>query len=701
MRGIEIDPKNYKLLCLNLLIQAPNADILEKFEKKNSLLVLTHTGLLNSIDVIGGNPPYGAKPEVERAFITSDKKVISLTEAQSLHSEESTKKGTKGKIIIDSYWGSLDKGKAGVVKNSTAQFMMLYLRALKVGGRCGIVIDRGILINGNDPSKKSWERDFRMEFMNLSEIWKIILLPKGIFETTSFDTAIIFFRKGNPTMNIEFVEGYFKKQDKGKGNKKMYLKVIGNVLREKIEEKLFSLDPKDYFGNEESIDEEQFMIPCEWKNLEDICDFKNGKNVHSTTVNEKTDDNPYPVLGGGIKYLGYCPNFNTEPNICLMNSVGVHAGRILRKNEKIYVNSNCFSLKSKENLNNSFIYYLLKYYENLFRDTKKGGGVPFISKSKIEKMRIPVPTNIEDQERIVKFCDYIFGASDIRPDFITFDIEKQNYHIDIAINFADNLYRYLLNEQYVEFIEKVKLAHQISYLPDIPIEIKLNHIDEEYEKNPDSIYDAFIMKEWKKITKDIEMEMKPFGDIVKNTIKGKYTSKNMEDNDGKNPNVNKSDIITSFSGNEIRTEFYNSGKNQEKKYLYIPQEYVGISSFPPKSYDKEYYIILTLSGGSGLNPYFIGNGLGKPFLIPTENTSTSTTDVIFLNLSICPKFVYYFLVYSTINIQKLAKYSSNLGHISIEKLKRLEIPIPTNPDDINRIVEYLDRKSSAFKELYT
>jgi len=146
-------------------------------------------------------------------------------------------------------------------------------------------------------------------------------------------------------------------------------------------------------------------IEMEMKPLEDICDIQKGKNVHSTTVNEKTDDNPYPVLGGGIKYLGYCPNFNTEPNICLMNNGGVHAGRILRKNERIYVNSDCFSLEAKENLNNSFIYYLLKFYENLFRDTKKGGGIPHISKSKIEKIRIPIPTNPDDINRIVEYLD--------------------------------------------------------------------------------------------------------------------------------------------------------------------------------------------------------------------------------------------------------------------------------------------------------
>lgn len=700
MRGIEIDPKNYKLLCLNLLIQAPNADILEKFEKKNSLLVLTHTGLFNSIDVIGGNPPYGAKTEVERAFITSDERVIDLTEAQTIHSEEPKKKGTKGKISIDSYWGSLDKGKSGVVKNSTAQFMMLYLRALKVGGRCGIVIDRGILINGNDPSKKSWERDFRMEFMNLSEIWKIILLPKGIFETTSFDTAIIFFRKGFPTINVEFVEGYFKCSSRVlKSNRKMTLKVLGNVSKEKIEEKLFSLDPKTYFGNEESIEgEDDFSIPCQWKNLEDIARIEYGTRITKSENSEiKTDTFKFPVYGGGD--ITFYTNVSNRPkqneNMTIIISRFAMSEKCVRiKNEKIFLNDSALSLHPI-NINHSYLGYMLKFLQKKIYSFASGQGQKNIQIFNFQKMRIPVPTNIEDQERIVKLCDYLFSRNPEVPEIEGFDYKLDLtdwiYPLSTLVEKCNgmNLIRLLLNADFNGFYEMV---HQYAG--------KYALFKYELEEKYESVYDEFIIDEWKKITKDIEMEMKPFGDIVKNTIKGKYTSKNMEDNDGKNPNVNKSDIISAFSGNVIRTGFYNSGKNQEKKYLYIPQEYIGISSFPPKSYDKEYFIILTLSGGSGLNPYFIGNGLGKPFLIPTENTSTSTTDVIFLNLSICPKFVYYFLVYSTINIQKLAKYSSNLGHISIEKLKRLEIPIPTNPDDINRIVEYLDRKSSAFKELY-
>lgn len=332
----------------------------------------------------------------------------------------------------------------------------------------------------------------------------------------------------------------------------------------------------------------------------------------------------------------------------------------------------------------------------------RGGiGIGSLNKSKIEKIRIPVPTNIEDQERIVMFCDYIFGASDIKPDFITFDIERQNYHIDIAINFADNLFRYLLNEQYVEFIEKVKLAHQISYLPDIPIEIKLNHIDEEYEKKPDSIYDAFIMKEWKKITKDIEMEMKPFGDIVKNTIKGKYSTKDIQHNDGKNPNVNKSDIITSFSGNVIRTEFYNSGTSNPIGFLDIPLEYKNIASFPSKDYQADYYIVMCTGGGNANTPKFIGNGLGKVYLLEaSKNITTNSHVILFDKIIYSPKFIFYLCKSIQLSIQETANYSANLGNISIEKLKRLEIPIPTNPDDINTIVEYLDRKSSAFKELY-
>jgi len=657
MRGIELDSKTYKLLCLNILIQAPCSDMLLKFEKKNSLSILNtdednnpNINLrLNAIDVGGGNPPYGAKTEVVRAFITPDGNVVGLKEMQDYQSKN---------VILESYWGSLDKGKAGIVKNSTAQFMMLYLRALKNQGRCGLVIDRGILINGNDPKKNSWERDFRFEFMNLSHIWKIVLLPKGIFETTSFDTAIIFFKKGIPTASVEFVEGYFKMEDKGKGNKPMYVKSLGAITRVQIENKKYSLDPKDYFGQEESTEEEQFVIPCEWIEIEKVCDIGRGISVTSETKSIKDETYKYPVMGGGLKYLGYYKEYNTESNVCLIHNGG-EAGRVLRRNEKIYINSDCFSLKSKvSTLDNNYLFYIVKLFEKKFRNKKHGGGLKHLSKYSVDLTKITIPINMEEQERIVKFCDYIFGESDVKPDFITFDIERQNYQIDIAVKHADDLYRYLLNERYIEFVDEVKLAHYISYLPDIPLKIKINEINKEYEKNPDEIYDLFIIKQWNLITKDIEMKPKKIIEFCEINLGKNINSKVVKQKDSKN-----------------KYPVLGGGK----KYLGYYSEF-----------NTEPNICLMSRGGDA---GFVSRK-NESICTNCDCFSLKTTGVL------SNDFI-FFLLKSFQNLFKVTKKGGGLQHVSRTTIENIELPIPTNPDDINRIVEYLERKTAAFNEYYS
>jgi len=41
------------------------------------------------------------------------------------------------------------------------------------------------------------------------------------------------------------------------------------------------------------------------------------------------------------------------------------------------------------------------------------------------------------------------------------------------------------------------------------------------------------------------------------------------------------------------------------------------------------------------------------------------------------KYLYYYLKNEQLNIQKLAKYSTNLGHIDMNKFKEIKIPIPS------------------------
>ena len=71
------------------------------------------------------------------------------------------------------------------IKDSVGLFLQHIYYSLKVGGKAGVVIDRGILNNGTD-KKNSWEGRLRKFLLEKCQITKIINLPTGIFKHTNF-----------------------------------------------------------------------------------------------------------------------------------------------------------------------------------------------------------------------------------------------------------------------------------------------------------------------------------------------------------------------------------------------------------------------------------------------------------------------------------------------------------------------------------
>ena len=62
------------------------------------------------------------------------------------------------------------------------------------------------------------------------------------------------------------------------------------------------------------------------------------------------------------------------------------------------------------------------------------------------------------------------------------------------------------------------------------------------------------------------------------------------------------------------------------------------------------------------------------------------------------KYLYYYLQNEQLNIQKLAKYSTNLGHIDMNKFKELKIPVPSLERQ-QEIVEYCEYNDTLIKQL--
>ncbi len=84
-------------------------------------------------------------------------------------------------------------------------FLQHVIRALKTaGGRCGMVIDEGVLFRTNEDAFVKTKRKLTDE----CDLWCIVSLPGGVFSTAGagVKTNLLFFAKGKPTERIWYYD---------------------------------------------------------------------------------------------------------------------------------------------------------------------------------------------------------------------------------------------------------------------------------------------------------------------------------------------------------------------------------------------------------------------------------------------------------------------------------------------------------------
>src|SRR5216683_2598371 len=72
------------------------------------------------------------------------------------------------------------------------------------GGRCGIVLDEGLLFRANEDAFVKTKR----KLLDDCEVWCIVSLPAGVFTAAEagVKTNLVFFTKGQPTRKIWYYD---------------------------------------------------------------------------------------------------------------------------------------------------------------------------------------------------------------------------------------------------------------------------------------------------------------------------------------------------------------------------------------------------------------------------------------------------------------------------------------------------------------
>ena len=448
---------------------------IKNINNRNSLGKENCKQYLENFDVIVGNPPYGMKTKIEHNNYVFNKV---------------------------KYWPKfMESTKKELIKDSMGQFMIHTINSLKVGGRFSLVIDRGILNNG-DGQSNSWQKKLRQWLLCCCDITKIVLLPKGIFKHTMFDTAILHGTKKvslenmfnqvvlKPyTSNIKVYEGEFV--DKQNRHGLIVNKVFLDLTIKDIINKDWSLNFENYVDKQEDL-----YNGIEYKTLGELCEPEYGTRITKTkdSVGDNYKGNRYPVYGGGgITF--YTNKYNREGETLLISRFGVSPKCIRLINDKIFLNDSGMSLKKiSSDINNNYLnYYLITNMNKIFSFTHGQAQLNMNISKLFKKLKIPILPS-DHQQRIV---DYLDSA-----------LENNNDILNKMVNeFKEiDLFKFLLHEKYDDFDGIIGYVKMI--------------ID--YEKTRKRLYN--IRRKW--CLETVKCEMKLLGEIINKSKTGKTLPKN-------------------------------------------------------------------------------------------------------------------------------------------------------------------------------
>jgi len=85
-----------------------------------------------------------------------------------------------------------------------ALFLQHVIRSLREGGRCGIVLDEGLLFRTNEDAFVKTKR----KLLDDCKLWCVVSLPAGVFTAAGagVKTNLLFFTKGRPTRKIWYYD---------------------------------------------------------------------------------------------------------------------------------------------------------------------------------------------------------------------------------------------------------------------------------------------------------------------------------------------------------------------------------------------------------------------------------------------------------------------------------------------------------------
>ena len=421
--GKELEPDTYQLAVSNMLISSGH--MFEGLDRGDSIRV----PITRKFDNILANPPFGIKGLKYDDF-------------------QSPLKSEYVPIKTD---------------NAVSLFIQAIIYMLKINGKCAVVLPDGQDLFSKTNTTLVAIREYLMKTCDLKEI---IYLPSGIFTYTSIKTCVFYFLKKREGTDVLETKIKVSKTQKETGRDYKFSKThqttkvkfydynpyedVKNLLVEvpieKIVSNSYSLNYAEYMKDE--TEEEQYEDGVVVKTLGEVCEIQNGKRI----VKGQVETGEYPVLGGGGFTSFYTNEYSREGKTCKISREGMSLHNcVMVLNEKYYLNSQAFTIKSKNEtivINEYLWYYLDNNKEQVFK-CGRGTAQKAIDIDEFKSIKIPIPS-LKRQQEIVKYLDFIY--------------EKANKTSNEKIAELKQLNEFCLNNQKIFGENVVKELGEISII---------------------------------------------------------------------------------------------------------------------------------------------------------------------------------------------------------------------------------------------
>ena len=619
IHGNDKNTEVMKPLYINMFIHGIDTT---NIKNRSSLSKKNNLDKLEKIDLIVGNPPFGVKNDIKWGQTVID--------------------GSPGKPGKH-YWPNVLKTGKNLIKDSMGQFMVHTINSLKPNGRFCIIMDRGILNNGKD--NNSWEKKLRQFIMTVCDVEKIVLLPKGIFTHTTFDTAIMYgvkrmaFEqyhdlnlKTNPQLNtseIQFYQAVFENPDE-----KLGFVVPDDYTAITIEQVVaqdWSLDFQDY--QEKVVEKGLAGIPM--MKLGDVCEFQIGSTPPSKESKYYNGSHLWACISDiNCKYLKNTKkkisqqaltelNMKKVPKGSLLMSFKLSIGKLAFASQDMYCNEAIAFFTHFNDVEKEYLYYALKLLDYDAQSHLYNSQIgKALNKSTLKKLLIPVPS-MEHQQEIVNTLDPL-----VQQDIGVLDA--------ITTHYQGNFFELLLMKRYNE------------------VELVVEYVKEmmDFTKRKARLFE----NQKKACFHTVAMTMMPLGEVCEFQRGKVITKEHVKKNAGPYPVI----------GGGISPFGYYAKYNMDENTMLVSQ--------------------------SGANAGHVSRYQEKVW----------ASDCFSINAAPEHTFDNYIYVYLKLNNKIITQQQTGQAqpHIKIGNINKLLIPVPSIQDQhkVIRMIESIDEQSSNYQK---